>query len=58
MTYHRRRAHQFEDIEHDPTAGATIEVWDHEPAFTGLLDHHGNEIWRDPIPVGFHHPLD
>lgn len=30
-----------------------LDVPDHEPTFTGLLDDKGEEIWRAPRPVGF-----
>lgn len=30
-----------------------LSVDDHEPAFTGLLDDKGEEIWRAPNPMGF-----
>jgi hypothetical protein len=30
-----------------------IDVPEHVEAFTGLLDSHGEEIWRAPRPVGF-----
>lgn len=32
---------------------STLEVCDHEPTYTGLLDVHGNGIWRAPPPMGF-----
>lgn len=32
---------------------ATLEVPDHEPTDTGLLDHRGDAIWRAPNPMGF-----
>lgn len=31
----------------------SLTVVEREPAFTGLLDEKGNEIWRVPDPVGF-----
>lgn len=34
-------------MRHIPT------VCDHEAVNTGLLDEHGNTIWRDPEPMGF-----
>lgn len=30
-----------------------VQVADHEAAFTGLLDAKGEEIWRQPNPMGF-----
>lgn len=32
---------------------SSFEVSDHEPTDTGLLDQHGNSIWRAPNPIGF-----
>lgn len=29
------------------------DVDEHVPTFTGLLDPNGDEIWRDPRPIGF-----
>ena len=52
------RPRDDDDYEYGPTAFASIDVCDHEPRFTGLLDQDGNEIWRDPLPIGFHHPKD
>jgi hypothetical protein len=34
----------------------SLTVSDHEPSFTGLLDEHGDEIWRGPNDIGFHNP--
>ena len=31
----------------------SLDVPEHEDAFTGLLDSRGEEIWRAPRPVGF-----
>jgi hypothetical protein len=36
----------------DPLVPA-LEVSDHEPTFTGLIDKGGEEIWRAPRPIGF-----
>jgi hypothetical protein len=58
MNCYRSRKTRADDYYYDPTAGVTIEVCDHEPRFTGLLDADGNEIWCEPNPIGFHHPLD
>jgi hypothetical protein len=33
-----------------------LEVPDHEPTFTGLIDARGDEIWRGPNDIGFHNP--
>lgn len=30
-----------------------IEVPEHYAVFTGLIDAKGNEIWREPNPMGF-----
>jgi hypothetical protein len=30
-----------------------LDVPDHKASFTGLLDANGEEIWREPRPVGF-----
>ena len=30
-----------------------LTVVESEPSFSGLLDQHGNEIWRMPDPIGF-----
>jgi hypothetical protein len=30
----------------------------HEPRSTGLFDLAGNELFRLPEPLGFHHPKD
>lgn len=34
-------------MDHVPT------VSDHEATNTGLVDEHGNTIWRAPEPMGF-----
>lgn len=31
----------------------TVEVTESEPTDTGLLDNHGNSIWRMNDPIGF-----
>lgn len=36
----------------------SLEVDDHEPVFTGLLDASGEAILRMPEPMGFHNPRD
>lgn len=52
--YSRRRPRQCDDdIMFDPPLIPHLEVSDHEPSFTGLLDANGDEIWRDPNPIGF-----
>jgi hypothetical protein len=33
-----------------------LEVPDHKPRKTGLLDHRGKPIKRPPNPMGFHCP--
>jgi hypothetical protein len=45
----------WEGVENTPFVTMTC---DHQSIFTGLLDADGNEIWRDPEPIGFHSPLD
>jgi len=30
-----------------------VSVCDHEAVYTGLLDADGDEIWREPNPIGF-----
>jgi hypothetical protein len=34
-----------------------LSVDEHEPSFTGLLDHKGEEIWKAPNEMGFHAKL-
>lgn len=34
----------------------TVEVCDHEPTDTGLLDKNIHTIWRAPNPIGFQFP--
>jgi hypothetical protein len=41
------------DWDDDTPMLPSLEVPEHEEAFTGLLDAVGNEIWRQPRPVGF-----
>jgi hypothetical protein len=31
----------------------SVDVPEHKPSFTGLLDSKGKEIWRSPRPMGF-----
>jgi hypothetical protein len=35
-----------------------LDVPDHVSAYTGLIDRHGNAIWRGPNPIGFHKPRE
>lgn len=59
MTRYRiRQPRAFDDYWYEPPIITNVSVCDHEPIFTGLLDADGNEIWRDPEPIGFHSPLD
>lgn len=51
-TRHRPRCDDF-DWSDDIPRSSNIEVSDHEPTDTGLLDVHGSPIWRAPNPVGF-----
>lgn len=37
----------------DISRPSTLEVCDHEPTDTGLLDANGDTIWRGPNPMGF-----
>lgn len=37
----------------DVSRPCTVEVCDHEATDTGLLDKHGNAIWRAPNQIGF-----
>lgn len=41
------------DIDEDSPLLPNIFVPEHEEAFTGLLDVFGDEIWRQPRPIGF-----
>ena len=41
------------DWDDDVPLLPSLEVSDHEAAFTGLLDERGDEIWRQPRPIGF-----
>lgn len=45
----RIRAEWDDDVPLVPS----LDVPDHEATFTGLLDADGDEIWREPRPVGF-----
>lgn len=42
-----------DDDWYEPPLLTTIEVSDHEPFDTGLLDADGNTIWRVNDPIGF-----
>lgn len=47
-----RSFHCEDDWHTDPMLpGVTVD--DHEAVFTGLLDAKGEEIWRQPNPMGF-----
>jgi hypothetical protein len=35
-----------------------LDVSDHRPVRTGLLDMRGDPIWRCPEPIGFHNPRE
>lgn len=32
---------------------SSMDVPDHNPVDTGLIDRDGNAIWRSPNPIGF-----
>jgi len=50
----RTRAFWVEDDLYDePISHGTPEVCEHVATDTGLLDAHGNAIWRTPDPIGF-----
>ena len=42
-----------EDAWDYPIIRNDVTVCDHEAVNTGLLDADGDEIWREPNPVGF-----
>lgn len=48
----RPRAAWWDDVPLLPN----INVSDHQPVDTGLVDASGNPIMRAPEPVGFHRP--
>lgn len=50
----RVRSDDF-DWSNDISRPCSLDVPDHEPTFTGLLDADGDEIWRAPRPMGFIH---
>jgi hypothetical protein len=50
--FSRARRVRSEWIDDDPLL-PSLSVPEHEEAFTGLLDSNGDEIWRQPRPVGF-----
>lgn len=39
--------------EDDYASNHVPTVCDHEAVPTGLLDQNGDEIWREPNPIGF-----
>jgi hypothetical protein len=51
MTNYITRAHHYfgDDSVHVPN----LSVIGSGPVRTGLLDQHGDQIWRSPEPVGF-----
>ena len=53
MRYFTRSKPKSFDIDDDTPLIPNIDVPEHEPSFTGLLDSKGDEIWRAPRPVGF-----
>lgn len=53
--YVRKPARSFyvdDEVFGEPSRNV-VEVPEHEPVFTGLLDADGGEIWREPRPIGF-----
>lgn len=44
---------QAEDEWYNDPLLPHVNVPDHEASFTGLLDSRGEEIWREPNPMGF-----
>lgn len=50
----RARSFWVEDETHsEPMNFGPPEVCEHVATDTGLLDRHGNRIWRAPDPIGF-----
>ena len=49
----RRKERCAPEGDYDDPMLPHLGVPDHTEAFTGLLDAHGEEIWRQPRPVGF-----
>lgn len=45
------RADNTHGFDHD--GPRDLYVPEHVPYYTGLLDSHGNDIWRAPNPIGF-----
>jgi hypothetical protein len=41
-------------IDEDRPLLPSLDVPDHEAAFTGLVDRRGDPIMRGPNPMGFH----
>lgn len=35
-----------------------LDVPDHEPTDTGLINKNGDTIWRGPNEIGFHNPRE
>lgn len=50
---HRVRSEGDDFWSNDIARPSTLEVCDHEATETGLLDKHGDPIWRAPNPIGF-----
>jgi hypothetical protein len=43
-------------FDDDPPLIPNLDVPDHKPKKTGILDKYGKPIKRPPNPIGFHHP--
>lgn len=54
----RPRSKHDEVYFYPPPVIGHIDAADHDPINTGLLDHQGNVIWREPRSIGFHRPGD
>lgn len=52
----RQRHPRADWLDDDSPLIPEIEVSDHQPIDTGLIDQHGDQIMRGPNPIGFHHP--
>lgn len=54
MARYTIRPRGFDDwSSEDCPCPSSVEVADHRPIDTGLMDKHGNTIWRMPTPMGF-----
>lgn len=48
-----KRPRAGDDWSNDIPRPSSLDVPDHVPTDTGLLDKHGDTIWRGPNPMGF-----